>query len=75
LEKRQNDSLGLDRRILVAGAPFSLNSKRERSTSNREGTMKIQAFHKPNSKSGIRDMISLFMVHFPHLIDFLFLLL
>jgi hypothetical protein len=66
LEKRQNDSLVLDRRILVAGARFSLNRQRERSISNREGTMKTQAFHKPNSNSGISDMISLFMVYFPH---------
>jgi hypothetical protein len=59
LEKRQNDSLVLDRRILVAGAPFSTNRRREKSMSSREGIIKIQAFHNPNAKAGIRDMISL----------------
>jgi hypothetical protein len=57
-----------------AGARFSINQRRERSVSNREGSIKIQAFHKPNSNSGISDMISLLMVHFLSLIDFLFLL-
>jgi hypothetical protein len=57
LEKRQNDSLVLDRRILVAGARFSINRRREKSMRNKDGTMKIQAFHKPNSKSGISDTI------------------
>jgi hypothetical protein len=62
LEKRQNESLVLDRRIFGAGAPFFINRQREKSINNREGNIKIQAFHKPNSNAGIRDTISLFTV-------------
>jgi hypothetical protein len=48
--------------MLDAGARFSINQRREKSVSSREGTMIIQAFHKPNSKAGISDTISLFIV-------------
>jgi hypothetical protein len=33
----------------------------------RPRSIKIQAFHKPNSKAGISDTISLFTVHLSHI--------
>jgi len=42
------------------GACFFVITISQKSISNREGTMKIQAFHKPNSKAGISDIV-LFM--------------
>jgi hypothetical protein len=51
----------LDIRALFggSGACFFVIRKSQNSISIREGTMKIQAFHKPNSKSGINDIIHL----------------
>jgi len=37
------------------GAPFFVIKRIERNVTNRAGTMKIQAFHKPNSKAGMSD--------------------
>jgi hypothetical protein len=47
----------LDVRVLFGpgGACFFVITRIQRSISNRDGTMKIQAFHKPNSKAGIND--------------------
>jgi hypothetical protein len=56
LEIRLNDILVLDKRTVVGeGARFFVITRSQRSISNRDGTMKIQAFHKPNSKSGLND--------------------
>jgi hypothetical protein len=48
--------------MLDAGARFFMNQRREKSVSNREGSIKTQAFPKPNSNAGMRDTISLLTV-------------
>jgi hypothetical protein len=68
LDKRQNDILDLDRHTLFGlGARLSLNNLRERSISNSDGTIKIQAFKNHISNLGISHIfIPLFQFAAPY---------